>query len=585
MKKCACIRQVLFLILTKFLQTTIIDFIQRECIIIHFELKSKYYGGSLMKKILCLLVGILILLSGVSALADTPLRVGIGGQFTTLDPGLNTEVINNYVITHIYAGMFKADENNNPTNMLCESYTVSDDSLVYTFKIRDDAVWSDGKPVTAGDFVYSYLRALSYGADNAWAVYDMLTYIDGAAEYNAKAMEAGENFDCTKEDASAVGIKAVDDKTLELKLKTPCPYLTKIMGSNVWLPVRADFALQHKSLWSYEAGYPSSGPFTLTQVSENEGALLTKSETFFGKDDVKLNNLEFVVMPDPAAEDMAFRSGEIDLAMDPSNETALTYQGTDNLWVMPQCSNYFLAINSGSTGPEWAKNVNLRRALALAIDREALVDVLGGALLYPPLYGYVPTGVGGVNGDFRAEADAEGLALSYDPEQAKALLAEAGYDASNPLHITYKYSNNGIHGDVATMLQAMWQAVGLDVTFEAVESGVFYDQLDAGNFEISRYGYVASDDAKQYLDLWTTKMQVVAAVDDPAYDKMIEDAAWLTDMKDYYTALHAAEDYLVKENVYLIPLFNYTNPVLVRSGVSGYRSLGGTANFNTVVME
>ena len=494
-----------------------------------------------MKKILCLLVGMLILLAGVSALAEDPLRVAIGSQFSTLDPGLNTEVVNNYVLSHIYAGLFKADENNNPTNMLCESYTVSDDSLVYTFKLREDAVWSDGKPVTANDFVYSYLRALSYGADNAWAVYDMISYVKGAEEYNAKALAAGETFDCTKEDASEVGIKAIDDRTLEITLKAPCPYLTKLMGSNVWLPVREDFAPQHESLWSYTVGYPSSGPYTLTQVGENEGATLVKSETFFGAADVKLGSIEYVVMPDPAAQDMAFRSGEIDIAMDPSNETALTYQGTENLWVMPQCSNYFLAINSGSTAPEWAKNVNLRRALALAIDRATLVDVLGGELLYP--------------------------------------------DAANPLHITYKYSNNGIHGDVATMLQAMWQAVGIDVTFEAVESGVFYDQLDAGDFEIARYGYVASDDAKQYLDLWTTKMQVVAAVDDPTYNKMIEDAAWLTDMKAYYTALHEAEDYLIKENVYLIPLFNYTNPVLVKSGITGYRSLGGTVNFNQVVME
>ncbi|MBQ8094665.1 MAG: peptide ABC transporter substrate-binding protein [Clostridia bacterium] len=538
-----------------------------------------------MKKILCMLVGILILVTSVSALAENQIRVAIGSQFTTLDPALNTEVVNNYVISHIYVGMFKADENNNPTNMLCDSYTVSDDSLVYTFKIRDDAVWSDGQPVTANDFVYSYLRALSYGADNAWAVYDMVTYVVGAAEYNTAAMEVGESFDCTKEDASSVGIKAIDDKTLEITLKSPLPYLTKLMGSNVWLPVRADFAPQHESLWSYEAGYPTSGAYTLTWASESEGATLAKSETFFGSADVSLDSLEYVVMPDAAAQDMAFRSGEIDIAMAPSNETALTYQGTDNLWVMPQCSNYFLAINSGSTGPEWAKNANLRRALALAIDRDTLVDVLGGALLYPPLYGYVPTGVGGVDGDFRAEADAEGLSLNYDPEQAIALLAEAGYDASNPLHITYKYSNNGIHGDVATMLQAMWQSIGLDVTFEAVESGVFYDQLDAGDFEISRYGYVASDDAKQYLDLWTTKMQVVAAVDDPVYDKMIEDASWLTNMKDYYTALHAAEDYLCKDNVYVIPLFNYTTPVLVKSGVTGYRSLGGTVNFNKVVVE
>jgi oligopeptide transport system substrate-binding protein len=542
-----------------------------------------------MKKILAVLVCLMLALTSVAAFAEdaapTELTVAIGSQFTTLDPALNTEVVNNYVLSHIYVGLFKSDESGNPTNMLCEDYTVSDDGLVYTFNLVKGALWSDGVEITANDFVYSYLRALSYGADNAWAVYDMITYIAGAAEYNAAAIEAGESFDCTVEDASSVGIKALDDYTLEITLVKPLPYFTKLLGSNVWIPVRADFAPQHESLWAYDANYPTSGAFTLVECNENEGATLAKSETYLHADEVTVDTLNYVVMTDASAQAFAFQTGEIDIAMTVSSETALTYEGTDQLWIMPQCSNYFLAINSGSTAPEWAKNVNLRRALALAIDRATLVDVLGGELLYPPLYGYVPTGVSGVEGDFRAEADAKELSLTYDAEKAKELLAEAGYDAANPLHITYKYSNNGIHGDVATMLQAMWQAVGIDVTFEAVESGVFYDQLDAGDFEIARYGYVASDDAKQYLDLWTTKMQVVAAVDDPTYNKMIEDAAWLTDMKAYYTALHEAEDYLIKENVYLIPLFNYTNPVLVKSGITGYRSLGGTVNFNQVVME
>ncbi|MBQ7486289.1 MAG: peptide ABC transporter substrate-binding protein [Clostridia bacterium] len=538
-----------------------------------------------MKKVLCVLLGTMLVFLCAASLAEEAIRVAIGSQFSTLDPGLNTEVVNNYVISHIYAGMFTKDEDNNPVNDLCADYTISDDGLVYTFKIRDDAVWSDGVPVTANDFVYSYLRALSYGADNAWAVYDMVTYVAGAKQYNEKALEAGEDFDCTKEDHSGVGFKALDDKTLEITLSTPLPYLTKLMAANVWLPVREDFAPQHASLWAYEAGYPASGPFMLTWCSESEGATLTKNPSYVNADSVTLSDIEYVVMTDAAAQDMAFRSGEIDIAMDPTSETAMTYQGTDNLWLMPQCSNYFLAINSGSTGPEWAKNVNLRRALALAIDRNAVVDVLGGALLYPPLYGYVPTGVAGVEGDFRAEADAQGIAYDYDPDQAKALLAAEGYDESNPLHITYKYSNNGVHGDVATMLQAMWQAVGLSVDFDAVEAGVFYDQLDAGDFEISRYGYTTSDDAKQYLDLWTTNMQVVAAVDDPVFNQKVKDAGNLTDMTAYYTALHDAEDYLYKENCYVIPLFNYSNPVLVKSGVSGYRSLGGTVNFNTVVIE
>ncbi|MBR1561412.1 MAG: peptide ABC transporter substrate-binding protein [Clostridia bacterium] len=542
-----------------------------------------------MKKLIALLLALMLATAGLAAFAEAAepveLIVAINAQFTTLDPALNTETVNNYAITHMYAGMFAKDEDNNAVNELCDTYEVSDDGLVYTFHMVKDAVWSDGVPVTANDFVYSYLRALSYGADNAWAVYDMVSYVEGAADYNAAALEAGESFDCTVEDASAVGFKALDDYTLEVKLSTPLPYLTKLMASNAWLPVRADFAPQHESLWAYDGGYPTSGAFTLQECNENENCVLQKNPSYLHADLVTVDTINYIVMTDGAAQTLAFKNGEIDVALGVDTDTAASYIDTDNLWIMPRASNYFLAINSGATGPDWAKDANIRRALALAIDRDALVDVLGGAIIYQPLYGYVPKGVSGVDGDFREEGDADGYTLTYDPEQAKALLAEAGYDESNPLSIVYKYSNNGMHGDVATMLQAFWKAIGVDTTFEAVESGVFYDQLDQGDFEISRYGYTASDDAKQFLDLWTRSMQVVAAVDDEAFDNMLVEAAKLTDPTEYYTELHKIEDYFCDENVYVIPLFNYADPALLQDGITGYRMLGDHVDFSRVVIE
>ena len=334
-----------------------------------------------MKKLLALVMCLLLVLPVTGAYAEeatgTELTVAVNSQFTTLDPALNTETVNNYAIGHMYAGLFAKDENNNAVNSLCESYTVSEDALTYTFTLRD-AVWSDGVEVTANDFVYSYLRALSYGADNAWAVNDLINYVAGAADYNARALEAGAEFDCTVEDASDVGIKAIDDKTLEITLYKPCPFLTKLMCSNVWLPVREDFAPQHESLWAYEGGYPTTGAYTLVECSESEKCVITKSPTYFDADSVLMDNITYLVMPDSSAKDVAYQTGEVDIALDISSETAMSYLGTDNLWLLPQSSNYFLAINSGSTGPDWAKDANVRRALALAIDKDAIIDVLGG---------------------------------------------------------------------------------------------------------------------------------------------------------------------------------------------------------------
>ena len=534
-----------------------------------------------MKKVSAVLLAV-VLAIGMFAMAmpavaeagESALTAAVGAQFTTFDPGLNTETVNAYVMTHMFAGLFRKGPEGEVINDLCESYEVSEDGLTYTFHLVPDAVWSDGVPITAQDFEYSYLRALSYGVDNAWAVNDFVNFVEGAAEYSEAALEAGDAFDCTTADHSSVGIEAVDDTTLVLKLITPCAYLTGLMASNAWLPVREDFGVQHDSLWAFDGGYPTSGAYTLVECNETEKAVLAKNPNYRYADEVTVDTITFLCMVDPDAQALAYQTGEIDVALGISSETALSYAGTDELWLMARPSNYFLAINSGSTGPEWAKDANVRRALALAINKEAVVSILGGDLFYPVLNGYVPEGVAGIDGSFRDEGDADGYTLVYDPDQAKALLAEAGYDASNPLHISYKYSNNGIHGDVATMLQQMWQAVGIDVEFQSVESAVFYDQLDQGDFEVARYGYSAADSAIQYLELWTTSMQVVAAVDVPEFDQMVIDARQIVDPVAFNDALHAAEDYLVDENVYVIPLFNYNDPALVQTWVENYTMAG-----------
>ena len=520
---------------------------------------------------------IAMLLSVPSASAQasgSELVVAAGYQFTTFDPALNTEISNGYVMTHIYSGLFRKGPEGEVLNDLCERYEVSEDGLTYTFHLVSDALWSDGMPVTAYDFEYSYLRTLSYGVDNAWAINDFIVFIEGAEEYNEAALLEGNSFDCTTADHSAVGITAKNNTTLELKLRAPCVYLTSLMVNTMWMPVRVDYAVQHESLWALESGYPCNGAYTLAACNETEKAVLSKNEKYRFADKVTMDTITFLCMADEDAQALAYRTQEIDVALGISTETAIAYQGSDELWLMPQPSNYFLAINSGSTGPDWAKDVNVRRALALAINKDAVVSVLGGPLFYPVLNGYVPDGIAGIEDSFRAEGDADGYTLVYDPEQAKALLAEAGYDQSNPLHIAYRYSNSGIHGDVATMLQQMWKAVGVAVELQSVESAVFYDQLDQGDFEIARYGYGAVDNAIQYLNLWSTSMQVVPAVNVPEFDQMLADARKIADPVEFNNAMHAAEDYLVEENVYVIPLFNFNTPALAQSYVDGYMMTG-----------
>ena len=365
----------------------------------------------MMKKKICAMglavmiaMGMFVSVPLASARANAgELTVAAGYQFTTFDPALNTEISNSYVLTHLYSGLFRNGPEGEVINDLCERYEVSEDGLRYTFHLVKDAMWSDGLPVSAYDFEYAYLRALSYGPDNAWAINDMVNFIEGAEAYSAAAMLEGDDFDCTTADHSSVGIVAKDDRTLELTLKAPCVYLTGLMGTTaVWLPVRVDFAVQHDSMWAFEAGYPTNGAYTLEMCNETEKAVLSKNPKYRFADEVTMDTVTFLCMVDEDAQAMAYRTGEIDIALGISTETALAYAWSDELWLMPQPSNYFLAINSGHTGPEWAKNVDVRRALALAINKDALVTVLGGPVFYPVLNGYVPDGIAGIEDSFRA---------------------------------------------------------------------------------------------------------------------------------------------------------------------------------------
>lgn len=506
----------------------------------------------------------------------TSIRVGVGTQFTTLDPAMNTEVANSHVLTHIYSGLFRSDENAVPQKELCEDYTVSEDGKTYTFTLKDGLVWSDGSPLTAYDFEYAYLRGLSFGADAVYNMTTMVNYVEGAAEYQEKALEMGSDFDCTKEDHSYVGATALDEKTFEIKLKSPCPHLLQLLCGYTWTALPQSTP-QHDGLWSFESGYATSGPFTLKEINSTEKAVLVKNPNYYKADEVTCEELTYMVMTDKASQLLSFQKGDIDVALTVGIDDAAAYTNTDSLWSIKVASTYFLAINSASHGPEWAKDVRVRKALALAIDREAVTEVLGSDF-YQPLYGLVPYGCADAEGDFRTNRDAQPYEIKYDPDAAKALLAEAGYNESNPLHIVYKYSNNSIHGDVATMVEQYWSAIGVDVEFACVESGVFYDQLDAGDFEIARYGYNSSV-AMQQLQIWTTANQIEAAVDDPHFNEMYEQTLQIADTEEYFKGAHELEDYLIQEQVYLIPMFNSNTAALRSTNFEGYTTNGSTPYF------
>ena len=510
--------------------------------------------------------------SGTSSTGEAPAQevtVAISSTFATLDPAL----ISTTHMAHVYGNMgsnfYRTDANGVLQYDLGENMEKSEDGLTYTFTIREGLKWSDGEPLTAEHFVYGIKRAIGYGPDNAYTKKNLVNFIAGAEEAANAAMDVA--------DMTNVGVTALDDTTFQVTLSTPCPYFERIFSGNVTSPMRPDFALEHDSSWSVNGTYPSSGPMALESISPEEEAVLVKNENYWDAENVTLEKATFVVMTDSTAQVNAFRTGDIDIAMSVPSEVATNAEYESNI-VMPEkyVSNYFVLINSGPKAQvEALKDENVRKALALAIDKDTMLNILGGKANVR-LDGYIPYGFEGVDGnDFRDEKSYG----EFNLEEAKALMEAAGYNENNHLKFEYLYSNSQFHADVAQILQQMWSQIYVDVELKSIEMGVFYDYIDNGDFTTCRYANNDSTDPLSYFQLFTTDSQIdgCQAITDPVLDQMVEEAYQIIDHDEYIAKLHEIEDYFVEEKQYVIPLLTQNSVVLVQDGIEGlWLTVGGS---------
>ena len=510
--------------------------------------------------------------SGTSSTGEAPAQevtVAISSTFATLDPAL----ISTTHMAHVYGNMgsnfYRTDANGVLQYDLGENMEKSEDGLTYTFTIKEGLKWSDGEPLTAEHFVYGIKRAIGYGPDNAYTKKNLVNFIAGAEEAANAAMDVA--------DMTNVGVTALDDTTFQVTLSTPCPYFERIFSGNVTSPMRPDFALEHDSSWSVNGTYPSSGPMVLESISPEEEAVMVKNENYWDAENVTLEKATFVVMTDSTAQVNAFRTGDIDIAMSVPSEVATNAEYESNI-VMPEkyVSNYFVLINSGPKAQvEALKDENVRKALALAIDKDTMLNILGGKANVR-LDGYIPYGFEGVDGnDFRDEKSYG----EFNLEEAKSLMEAAGYNENNHLKFEYLYSNSQFHADVAQILQQMWAQIYVDVELKSIEMGVFYDYIDNGDFTTCRYANNDSTDPLSYFQLFTTDSQIdgCQAITDPVLDQMVEEAYQIIDHDEYIAKLHEIEDYFVEEKQYVIPLLTQNSVVLVQDGIEGlWLTVGGS---------
>ena len=506
------------------------------------------------------------------------LAVCLASEPMTIDPALNSAVDGAIMTNHMFEGLVKWVDNGSGEAELApgqaESWekTVNDDGTVtYAIKMRDGIKWSDGKDVTAGDFEYSWKRL----ADPATAA-DYCYMIDMVQGYAEVADGSA--------DKDTLGIKAIDDKNLEITLSYDCPYFEEIMAFPATFPVRQDI-VEGNEEWTYSPEtYIGNGAYKMVEWSHNAYILTEKSETYYDYEKLGPDTIKYTLLDDNNAMLAAFNSGELNFIMNFPTDEMANYLASGQITVAPYIGTYYVCFN---TEDEVFSNPLVRQAFSLVIDRNYIVENVSQSGEVPAT-GYVPSGVydaEGANGDDFRTVGGEYYSVSADDYQAncdkaRELLAEAGYPNGEGFPaVEYMYNTDDRHKAIAEALQNMWQTeLGVTVNLSNQDWNVFLKSRKDGDFQIARNGWIADyNDPCSFLDMWYTGGgNNDAQYSNPEYDALIDAAKATSDQTERMAAFHKAEDLLIGQDSVLAPIYFYTNPYMLSDNISGmyYTPLG-----------
>jgi oligopeptide transport system substrate-binding protein len=494
--------------------------------------------------------------NGSDSSGKSTIKVNVGAEPRTIDPGLNNTVEGAQVICNAFEGLTNLDKNEKPIPGVAEKWDISSDGLTYTFHLRKNAKWSDGKPVTAKDFEYAWKRALDPKTASQYS-YQLFYLKNGEAYNKGKAQE------------NQVGVTAKDDYTLVATLENPTPYFLSLTSFPTYDPVRKDVVEKNPNSWATKPEtYISNGPYKLVEYKSKDSLNFEKNPNYWDNKHIKIDRIEFKTLENSSSYYAAFKTGELDLIdKPPAAETPeLLKSGTAKAY--PYLAIYYYDINlspqAKSINSDAAKalsDVRVRKALSLAIDRTSITEKVtkSGEI---PATSFVPKGTSDSNG--KEFTDKEYFSKTADIPQAKKLLAEAGYPGGKGFpQLEILYNTMQGHQNIAQAVQDMWKKnLGINVTLKNVERKVHLAQLQNHQFILGRDGWTADyDDAMTFLDIFTTgNGNNMAGYSNLKYDQLISQAKSEPDKAERASLMHQAEDQLLTD-LPIIPIYYYTEVV------------------------
>jgi oligopeptide transport system substrate-binding protein len=519
-------------------------------------------------KVLTAALASLVLAAGLGSCSDKAVRApcpagklcleyGNGSEPVSLDPPKTTGTWEDRVMGEMLIGLTQNDPQGRPVPGMATSWQTSADGKVWTFHLRR-ALWSDGVPVTADDFVFGLQRLMNPATASQYAY---LLYIIR----NAQAVNEG------KLPPSALGVRAVDPLTLEITLDHPAPFLPEIAKHQTMYPAPRHVIERWGDAWTEPAHYVANGPYKLVEWKLGDHITLTKNPLFWDAKSVCYDQINFYPTSDAISAERRIRRGELDVSSDIQSNRIAYLRQADQIPAYVRVHTYlgvnYLAFDTRDV-PALADR-RVRIALAMSVDREFITNKLlrGGQV---PAYTFVPPGVD--NYGAVTPPAWSGWPLERRQAAARVLLARAGFGPGHPLKIDYLHSNSPDSMLIAAAIQADWQSIGVKVDLSQEETEIAYQDLRERNFQVGVAAWIADyNDATSFLGLQqsATGAQNYGDYKNPAYDALLAAADNEPDAVKRAGYLTRAEA-LMLADAPVTPIYFYVNKNLVDPKITGW---------------
>lgn len=456
------------------------------------------------------------------------------------------------IIRDLFEGLLNLDAQGRPVPGVAHRFESSNDHQRWTFHLRQDAVWSDGEPVVAGDFVYAWQRAVdpSVASPNAW-------YLQLMAIKNAKAVIKGQA------DPSALGVQAIDDHTLTVELTRPTPYFPTLVTHPVTFPVPNGVIDQYGDRWTQPGNLVGNGAFTLTEHNLNRRLIRERHVQYWDNEHNRMDRVITRVIHDDDQALSHYDSGELDATRLPSKQySQYKTEQPAHVKVIPRLCTYYFTFNNQTTP---LNDDRVRRALSYAIDRERLVEgILQGHQI--PAYTMTPPLTNGFSPKDTAFST---MTQSQRDARARELMLEAGYGTDNPLHTSLVYNPTQSHRDIAIAVQSMWQnKLGVTTTLSAQDWSHLLTTRSRGDYQIARSGRCGDyNEASTFLTLMHSASGYNDAnYESEPYDRMFEDSRLDENPNEAYAQLEK----MIARDMPNAPIYHYTDAMMLKPYVKGW---------------